>query len=74
MFNFLVTASENAWDQPGYQYARGRFLEYTSDEIAESFRELQPAQLKALTEIPCIFAYEGTDQPMRIGRIKVSGW
>ena len=70
MFNFLVTASENAWDQPGYQYARGRFLEYTSDEIAESFRELQPAQLNALTEIPCIFAYEGTDQPMRIGRIK----
>jgi hypothetical protein len=70
MFNFLVTASENAWDQPGYQYARGRFLEYTSDEIAESFRELQPAQLKALTEIPCLFAYEGTDEPMRIGRIK----
>lgn len=70
MFNFLVTASDNAWDQPGYQYARGRFLEYTSDEIAESFRELQPAQLKALTEIPCLFAYEGTDEPMRIGRIK----
>lgn len=70
MFNFLVTASDNAWDQPGYQYARGRFLEYTSDEIAESFRELQPAQLNALTEIPCLFAYEGTDEPMRIGRIK----
>lgn len=70
MFNFLVTATDNAWDQPSYQYARVRFLEYTSDEIAESFRELQEAQLKALIEMPCLFAYEGTDEPMRIGRIK----
>ncbi|MEY4756125.1 MAG: hypothetical protein RJA34_1023 [Pseudomonadota bacterium] len=70
MFNFLVTATEDAWDQPGYEYSRGRFLEYTSDEIAESFRELKAAQLAALTEIPCLFAYEGTDKPMRIGRLK----
>jgi hypothetical protein len=70
MFNFLVTAMDDAWDQPGYEYARGRFLEYTSDEIAESFRELKTAQLAALTEIPCLFAYEGTDKPMRIGRLK----
>lgn len=70
MFNFLVTAMDEAWDQPGYEYARGRFLEYTSDEIAESFRELKTAQLAALTEIPCLFAYEGTDKPMRIGRLK----
>lgn len=70
MFNFLVTATDDAWDQPGYEYSRGRFLEYTSDEIAESFRELKTAQLAALTEIPCLFAYEGTDKPMRIGRLK----
>jgi FRG domain len=70
MFNFLVTATDGAWDQPGYEYSRGRFLEYTSDEIAESFRELKDAQLSALTEIPCLFAYEGTDKPMRIGRLK----
>lgn len=70
MFNFLVTATKDAWDQPGYEYARVRFLEYTSDEIAESFRELKDAQLAALTEMPCLFAYEGTDKPMRIGRLK----
>lgn len=70
MFNFLVTATDDAWDQPGYEYSRGRFLEYTSDEIAESFRELKTVQLAALTEIPCLFAYEGTDKPMRIGRLK----
>ncbi len=70
MFNFLVTASDGAWDLPGYEYPRGRFLEYTSDDIAASFRQLEDLQLKALMELPCLFAYEGTDQPMRVGRLK----
>lgn len=70
MFNFLVTAVDGAWDLPGYEYPRVRFLEYTSDEIAESFRELRAAQLTALTELPCLFAYEGSDKPMRVGRLK----
>lgn len=70
MFNFLVTSLDGAWDQPGYEYERGRFLEYTSDEIAASFRELKAAQVKALVDLPCLFAYEGTDQPMRVGRLK----
>ncbi|KAF1720155.1 FRG domain-containing protein [Pseudoxanthomonas wuyuanensis] len=69
MFNFLVTASDGAWDLPGYEYPRGRFLEYTSDEIAASFRQLKELQLKALMELPCLFAYEGTDEPMRVGRL-----
>lgn len=70
MFNFLVTAADGAWDQPGYEYDRGRFLEYTSEEIAESFRELKSEQLDALIKLPCLFAYEGTDEPMRVGRLK----
>lgn len=70
MFNFLVTASEGAWDLPGYEYSRGRFLEYTSEEIAASFRQLKEPQLKALQGLPCLFAYEGTDEPMRVGRLK----
>jgi hypothetical protein len=70
MFNFLVTASDGAWNLPGYEYPRGRFLEYTSDEIASSFREQKELQLKALMELPCLFAYEGTDEPMRVGRLK----
>ncbi|MFG6110653.1 hypothetical protein [Stenotrophomonas nematodicola] len=70
MYNFLVTASDGAWNLPGYEYPRGRFLEYTSDEIAASFRELKDLQLKALKELPCLFAYEGTEEPMRVGRLK----
>jgi len=70
MFNFLVTSNDGVWDLPGYEYPRGRFLEYTSDEIATSFRQLKDLQLKALMELPCLFAYEGTDEPMRVGRLK----
>lgn len=70
MFNFLVTAEIGAWDRPGYEYDRSRFLEYTSEDISASVRELKAPQLKALTEMPCLFAYEGTDEPMRVGRLK----
>ncbi len=69
MFNFLVTARSGAWDERGYEYDRGRFLEYTSDDIANSFQELQSPQIKALLELPCLFAYEGTTEPMRVGRL-----
>ncbi|MEL7941689.1 FRG domain-containing protein [Pseudomonas delhiensis] len=71
MFNFLVTASKGAWDCPGYEYDRSRFLEYTSDDIAASFQELKEPQLKALMELPCLFAYEGTREAMRVGRLEV---
>ncbi len=70
MFNFLVTAKSGAWKEKGYLYARGRFLEYTSDEIAERFRELSTPQIEVLKAMPCLFAYEGTDEPMHIGRLK----
>lgn len=70
MFNFFVTASDGAWDKPGYEFARVRFLEFTSDDIAASFRELKEAHIGALMEMPCLFAYEGTDQPMRLGKLK----
>lgn len=71
MFNFLVTSAEGAWEQTGYEYDRSRFLEYTSDDIAASFQALKDPQLKALMDLPCLFAYEGTSHPMRVGRMKV---
>lgn len=70
MFNFLVTAKAGAWDRPGYEYARGRFLEYTSDDIAAKFQKLEDPQIETLMDLPCLFAYEGTDEPMRVGRLK----
>lgn len=69
MFNFFVTAESDAWDKMGYEYDRSRFLEYTTDEIALSFRELKAPQLEVLKELPCLFAYEG-QEAMRLGRLK----
>lgn len=69
MFNFLVTGSVGAWDHRDYIYPRSRFLEYTSEEIASSFRELNQPQIDSLLAMPCLFAYEGTDEPVRVGRI-----
>ncbi|WP_244131651.1 FRG domain-containing protein [Burkholderia multivorans] len=65
-----MTAEYGAWDRLGYEYDRSRFLEYTSDDIAVSLRELKSPQIQALMELPCLFAYEGTDEPMRVGRLK----
>ena len=70
MFNFLVSSKDNAWDLPGYEYDRSRFLEFTSNEIAASFSELKDTQIQALVNLPCLFAYEGTKAPMRVGRLK----
>jgi len=69
MYNFLVTAQDGAWKQAGYEYDRSRFLEYTSDEIANRFHELKSPQIEALLKLPCLFAYEGNRQPMRVGKL-----
>lgn len=69
MFNFLVSGAPDAWEGIGYTYSRSRFLEYTDTDVAESFRQLDSLQLEALKEMPCLFAYEGADSPVRIGRL-----
>lgn len=70
MYNFLVTSREGAWES-GYEYDKSRFLEYTNDDIATSFKELKEPQLQALMELPCLFAYEGTQHTMRVGKVEV---
>jgi hypothetical protein len=69
MYNFLVTWEEGAWKKTGYEYERGRFLEYTSDDISSRFQELKTPQIDALLKLPCLFAYEGQSKSMRIGRL-----
>lgn len=67
MFNFFVTAAPGVWETSGYEYSRSRFLEFTSEEIASKFRELDDPQLKILKSIPCLFAYEGKSDDVRVG-------
>ena len=68
MYNLLVTARSGAWDQPFYEFDKSRFLEYTTESIAEAFKSLTPSLIETLKGYPCLFAYEGDDEDLRIGR------
>ncbi|WP_430391676.1 FRG domain-containing protein [Dyella sp. 20L07] len=70
MYNLLVTGERNAWSRTTYEFDRSRFLEYTSDDIATRFKELTPDQVTVLKGIPSLFAYEGTSEPMRVGKLR----
>ncbi|MNG93654.1 hypothetical protein D3C79_526290 [compost metagenome] len=67
MYNFLVTARSGAWDQPFYEFDKSRFLEYTTVSIAEAFKTLAPNLIETLKGYPCLFAYEGDEEELRIG-------
>lgn len=70
MYSFMVTSEVGTWDSREYAYARERFCEYTSDELKNQFHSLDPAAIKALLAMPCLFAYEGNMHPMRVGHVK----
>ncbi|SHN30700.1 FRG domain-containing protein [Rhizobacter sp. OV335] len=69
MYNFLVTSQDGAWEGDDYEYERSRFLEYTNSDIASRFEELKTPQIETLLKFPCLFAYEGSVKPMRVGRL-----
>lgn len=69
MYNLFVSGRVGAWDAGFYEYDRSRFLEYTTDDIAARFRELKAAQIAALCRLPCLFMYEGSTEPARVGRL-----
>jgi hypothetical protein len=70
MYNLLVTASEGAWDLLAYEYDRTRFLEYTTDALQASFKRLTAVVIEELKSFPTLFAYEGDDEPVRVGYIR----
>lgn len=70
MYNLLVTAAEDAWDKSHYQYDGSRFLEYTNEKIAVKFKDLTDDNIEELKSFPCIFAYEGERENIRIGYLK----
>ncbi|WP_169403186.1 FRG domain-containing protein [Rouxiella aceris] len=69
MYNLLVTAREGAWDEKSYEFDRSRFLEYTTESIAAIFQSLTPDLIETLKGYPCLFAYEGDINDLRIGKL-----
>ncbi|MFJ2332527.1 FRG domain-containing protein [Pseudomonas helleri] len=70
MYHFFVTARSGAWDNGFYLYDRSRFLEYTNDKIAEAFSTLTESHIQTLLSWPCLFAYEGDEEDIRIGTLR----
>lgn len=70
MYNLLITASDDAWDLVAYEFDRSRFLEYTSEAIASKFKKLTAEAIEELKSFPTLFAYEGSDGPVKVGYIR----
>lgn len=70
MYHFFVTARSGAWDHGFYLYDRSRFLEYTNDKIAEAFTILTDSHIQTLLSWPCLFAYEGDEEDVRVGTLR----
>jgi hypothetical protein len=70
MYNLLITAREGVWDLPAYEYAKDRFLEYSNDKEKALFKNLTAENIELLKSFPCLFAYEGTEDDVRIGYIR----
>lgn len=71
MFNIMVTAGDNAWEEGAYVWDRSRMLEYTDDAIREPLKGLTEDNLKALSTLPTLFMYEQhAEGTPRVGTIK----
>lgn len=70
MYNLLVTSHDGAWNLPAYEYPRDRFLEHTNDKERTLFKSLTAEHLELLKSFPCLFAYEGKSEPVRVGYIR----
>lgn len=70
MYNFLVTAKDDAWSLPAYEYERDRFGEYTSPALKARFKDLTAEAIEELKSYPALFAYEGEKKDVRIGYLR----
>src|ERR1700721_2353082 len=71
MYNLLITAMDDAWDQPSYVLDTIRFLEYTDPSLKERYKALDDRTIEALTSVPSLFAYEKREgKAARVGWIK----
>jgi len=71
MFNVMVTAADNAWEEGAYVWDRARMLEYTDEPIREPLKALSGEALEALARLPTLFMYEQhAEGSPRVGTIK----
>ncbi len=71
MYNLMVTASDNAWEEGSYVWDKSRMFEHTAEEIRSRYSTLTPEVIAELCSWPTLFTYEnGTEGISRVGKIK----
>lgn len=71
MYNVMVTAGDNAWEEGAYVWDRSRMLEYTDEPIREPLKSLSSEVLEELAKLPTLFMYEDhAEGTPRVGTIK----
>lgn len=59
MYNLLISGNNEAWQSDVWELELGRCLrEYTEGELTQKYGELTADNVKAVTRLPCVFAYE----------------
>src|SRR5437773_6779639 len=70
VYNLIVTAEENAWDESPYSMSLDRLGEHTAEALKARFRTLSDKAIAELISFPTLFAYEQQNgQPARLGRV-----
>lgn len=67
MYNLLVTAVEGSWDTGFYEFDKSRYLEFTNEDITSALSDLSTLNIEKLKSYPCLFAYEGERDNVRVG-------
>lgn len=70
MYNLLVSGRDDVWNLPAYECDKSRFLEYSNDKEKAIFKILTAENIELLKSFPCLFAYEGRDEHVRVGYIR----
>ncbi len=76
MYNLLMKSSgdHNDWEENqgrlyDVSFFAGRIFQYTEATVRQQFATDGDPDFNALTKLPCLFTYEGSDVPASIGRI-----
>jgi predicted nucleotide-binding protein len=71
VFNFIVSANEEAWERPTFVLDKDRFLEFTDEQLVKKFRALDDGARQILRGLPTLFAYEDfVGKSARVGTIR----
>jgi hypothetical protein len=70
MYNLLISADDNAWESPFYEYEGMRIFEYTPEYYKKEFDLSSAITIKKLIEIPTLFVHEMFVGKSKIGFIK----